>query len=565
LIGARQATTLSVRGKADMKMRYLFLFLFSLVMIAPGLFNMPPMDRDESRFVQATKQMAETGNYIDIRFQDTPRYQKPIGIYWLQSAAVALSGEGAAAPIWVYRLVSLLAVAIAVTGIAWTGTRLFGPNAGIVAGLVLVAIFGVAMEGHVAKTDAALLACCVLAQGALAQIYMAARRDEQASAGLPWLFWIAQGVGILIKGPIAPLLSAITVVAVSLYDRDWRWLGRLKARWGLPLAVLIVLPWLILISWKSGGLFLEKSIGKDMLGKVAGGAESHGAPPGYYVLTYSLFMWPFGLIAVGAGLRALNRLREDARLRFCLAWYLPFWLLFELIPTKLPHYVLPAYPAAALLIGWLATLPAAEAAIPLRKWQSWLWWATAFGFGVVSLAIAVLAVAAPLYLMGSFSWWSIPAAIAALLAGYLAFSRRPQMSMRRIGAITVSAGITYAMLFAFIVPSLAPIWLSPRIVAAMRESDPCPTTVLASVGYEEPSLVFLAGTRTKFTDLDGAAKHLLSDPACAMAVIPLKDNGKLSSILGGEGEKADQLARIDGINYSSGNALSLGLYRIARQ
>jgi 4-amino-4-deoxy-L-arabinose transferase-like glycosyltransferase len=548
-----------------MKIRYLLLFLFSLVMTVPGLFNMPPMDRDESRFVQATKQMAETGNYIDIRFQDVPRYQKPIGIYWLQSAAVALSNEGAGAPIWVYRLVSLLAVAIAVTGIAWTGTRLFGPDAGMVAGLVLVGVFGVAMEGHVAKTDAALLACCVLAQGALAQIYMAARHNEQPSGGLPWLFWIAQGAGVLIKGPIAPLLSLITIAAVSLFDRDWRWLAKLKAGRGILLLLLIVLPWLILISWKSGGLFLEKSVGKDMFGKVVPGEEPHGAPPGYYVLTYSLFMWPFGLIAVGAGLRAINRLREDARLRFCLAWYIPFWLLFELIPTKLPHYVLPAYPAAALLIGWLATLPASEAAIPLRKWQSWLWWATAFGFGVVSVAIAVLSVAAPLYLLGSFSWWSIPAALAALAAGYLAFSRRPQMSMRRIGAITVCSGITYALLFAIIVPSLSPIWLSPRIVAAMRENGPCPTTVLASVGYEEPSLVFLAGTRTKFTSLDGAAKHLLSDPACAMALIPLKDDGKLTSILNAQGKKADRLARIDGINYSSGHALSLGLYRVARQ
>jgi 4-amino-4-deoxy-L-arabinose transferase-like glycosyltransferase len=283
------------------------------------------------------------------------------------------------------------------------------------------------------------------------------------------------------------------------------------------------------------------------------------------VLTYSLFMWPFGLVAVNAGLQALNRLRDDARLRFCLAWYIPFWLLFELIPTKLPHYVLPVYPAAALLLGWLATLPASEAASPLKNWQNWLWWATAFGFGIVGLAIAVLAVAAPLYLMGTFSWWSVPAALAALFAGYLGSSRRPQMSMRRIAAIAVSAGIAYALLFAVIVPSLSPIWLSPRIVDAMRVNAACPNTVLASVGYEEPSLVFLAGTDTEFTDVAGAARHLLSDPTCAMALIPLKDDERLASILADHGKKADRLTRIDGINYSSGDALSLELYRIARQ
>lgn len=218
--------------------------------------------------------------------------------------------------------------------------------------------------------------------------YLAARRNEPSQPRLVWLFWVAQGLGILIKGPITPLLSGLTILSLLLFERDGRWLARLKPVRGLALAALIVLPWLVLITWKSGGAFWQESVGKDLLGKVARGEESHGAPPGFYVLTYSLFMWPFGLIAVGAGLQALNRLRDDFRVRFCVAWYLPFWLLFELIPTKLPHYVLPAYPALALLVGWLLTLPAQEAEAPLKKWQVWLRWLTAFGLAVVTLGLA---------------------------------------------------------------------------------------------------------------------------------------------------------------------------------
>ena len=104
----------------EMTRKYLFLFLFSLVLSASGLASLPVVDRDEARFVQATKQMAESGDYMDIRFQDASRYKKPIGIYWLQSAAVGLSGEGAGAPIWIYRLVSALGIAIAVVATAWT-------------------------------------------------------------------------------------------------------------------------------------------------------------------------------------------------------------------------------------------------------------------------------------------------------------------------------------------------------------------------------------------------------------------------------------------------------------
>ncbi|MCA0031763.1 ArnT family glycosyltransferase [Mesorhizobium sp. B263B2A] len=542
---------------------YILLFLFSLMMTASGLASLPPIDRDESRFVQATKQMAESGDYVDIRFQEASRYQKPVGIYWLQSAAVTLSGKGAEAPIWVYRTVSALGIAIAVLAIAWTGTNLFGANAGVVAGLVMAAIFATAFEGRDAKTDAMLLACCVAAQGALAQIYLASRRKEPVAGHLWWIFWIAQGAAILIKGPIAPLLSALTIAVLFAFERDGRWLSKLRIGRGLLLVVVIALPWLAAITWKSHGAFLQQAVGKDMLGKVASGEESHGLPPGFYMLTYSLFMWPFGLIAVGAGLQALNRLRDDPRLRFCLAWYIPFWLVFELIPTKLPHYVLPAYPGMALLIGWLLTLQSEDANAPLKRWQTWLWWSTAFGLVVVSLGLAAVCVGAPIYLTHTFSWWSIPAAAAALGAGYLAFSRQLQVPLPRIGAIAACAGITYGLLFGVIAPSLKPIWLSPTIETAVSAYKPCDTTVLASARYQEPSLVFLVGTKTVLTDIGGVAEHLLADPACGLGLAPIEDEQKLNGMLSVQGKSVNRLAEVDGLNYSSGDKLSLGLYRVA--
>lgn len=546
-----------------MKKSYLLLFLFSLVLSASGLAGPPPLDRDEARFVQSTKQMVETGNYIDIRLQEATRYKKPIGIYWLQSAAVALSGQGANAPIWVYRLVSTLGIALAVVAVAWTGTNLFGGTAGIAAGLIMAAIFATAFEGRVAKTDAVLLACCTLAQGALAQIYAASRRNEPVDGRLAWLFWIAQGAGILIKGPITPLISALTVLVLFAFERDGQWLKKLKPARGLALAALIVLPWLALITWKSGGAFWQEAVGKDMLGKVAQGEESHGAPPGFYVLTYSLFMWPFGLIAVGAGLQALNHLRDDIRVRFCVAWYIPFWLLFELIPTKLPHYVLPAYPGLALLVGWLLTMRPADANAPLRPWQVWLWWLTAFGLAVVTVGLAALCIGAPIYLNGTFLWVSVPAAAAVLAAGYFAFTTKVLAPLHRIGAAAVFAGIAYALLFGVIAPALTPMWLSPRIMDAVREYRPCENSVLASAGYHEPSLVFMAGTKTVLTDTEGAARHLLADPACAMALIPTDDGDRLRNLLLQAGKTADRLAVVEGINYSSGDRLSLALYDIA--
>src|SRR5207253_4856171 len=95
-----------------------------LVAFLPGFFQIPPMDRDETRFAQATKQMVETGDFIDIRFQDEVRYKKPVGIYWLQALAVetasALGLPRAQVRIWLYRIPWLVGAIGAVPVTYWT-------------------------------------------------------------------------------------------------------------------------------------------------------------------------------------------------------------------------------------------------------------------------------------------------------------------------------------------------------------------------------------------------------------------------------------------------------------
>ena len=100
-----------------------------MVSFLPGIASIPPVDRDEARFAQSTKQMLETGNYVDIRFQEGTRYKKPIGIYWLQAALVKLTGQGAEAPIGAYRLASLLGALAAVLLTYWATLPLFGRSA----------------------------------------------------------------------------------------------------------------------------------------------------------------------------------------------------------------------------------------------------------------------------------------------------------------------------------------------------------------------------------------------------------------------------------------------------
>src|SRR5882672_6316227 len=92
---------------------FALLALLGLVLWLPGILSLPPLDRDESRFAQSSRQMVESGDPVDIRFGHVPRYKKPVGIYWLQTAATAAFGMGDDSRIWTYRVPSLLGAIVA--------------------------------------------------------------------------------------------------------------------------------------------------------------------------------------------------------------------------------------------------------------------------------------------------------------------------------------------------------------------------------------------------------------------------------------------------------------------
>ncbi len=545
-------------------LHYLLIFVFGVAVLLPGVAQLPPIDRDESRYVQATKQMVESGDYIDIRFQENPRYKKPVGIYWLQSASVILSGGDASTSVWAYRLVSVVAMALAFAVLYWIGAFMFGSWAAAIAALMLAGLFGAGFEGRLAKTDAVLLLLSILAQGLLARIYLAARNGESAGSATVWLFWIVQGCAILIKGPITPLLSGVTIAFLVIFDnnRDQRWLKGLKPLRGILLMALVTLPWLVLITMKTGGAFWAEAVGRDMLGKVAGGQESHGAWPGYYAITYSLYIWPFGLIAAIGFTYALRRMFTDPRLLFCIAWYLPLWFVFELIPTKLPHYVLPAYPAILLLGGWFLTLPVDDKPEAM-VWQRLLHGLAGFGVAVVTIAFVALALVAPIYLTGALSIWSLPASALLLVAGWLGLGLRVHVSpIRRVAVAALTATTAYGLMFGGILPQIDQLWLGRQIAARYHAEKVCDASVLASVTYHEPSLVFLAGTDTVMTDAVGAAQHLLADPDCAIAAVPDENAVPFLATLEDAGVEPVSGEAVFGINYSKGPEYIIRLYRL---
>ena len=535
----------------------LALLLLCLALWTPGVLALPPLDRDESRFAQSSKQMLESGNFIDIRFGAVPRYKKPVGIYWLQAATTEVAGLGERDHIWTYRLPSLIGAVAAVWLAFWCARAFASAEAALLAAALLGTTLLLTAEATIATTDAVLLACVLGAQGFLLRVYQAARSGGPAlSRKLTLAGWAAFAVGILIKGPVIVGVCVVTIVALSAWDRDGRWLARTRPLMGLALTLVLVLPWFVAIWLQSHGQFYQQSLGHDFADKLQGGQESHGAQPGYFLLLVSLTFWPATLFLL-PGLLAAIRNRAEPAIRFLLVWAGACWVMFELVPTKLPHYVLPVYPALAML----AAVWALGAQEDKSRWGRILFYAAAVQFALGAAALAAAAVIAPgLYGEGTV-WWQI--ALVSVFAGLGLGALIAYLRQEHLAAVTCAFAavlVFYPTLTLGVAPRLDQLWVSPRAAAAekalARPGDPPP----ALAGYVEPSLVFLLGTETRQTDGRGAA-----EVGAAQGGLALVDDSEQSSFLAHLAEleaDANQVGSVSGFNYSRGRRVHIRIYRV---
>lgn len=541
---------------------YTLLLALCLVLYLPGIASIPPLDRDEARFAQATRQMLETGDFLRIRFQDEARNKKPAGIYWLQAASVAALSTPESTAIWPYRLPSVAGALAAVLLIFGIGGALFArdregsPRAvAFVAAVLLGSGLGVAAEAHIAKTDAALLAAIVAGQGALGLAYVRARTGRPTMPAIAVMFWVAETVAILLKGPVGPGLAILTMLALSIADRDWRWLRGLYPLAGIIFVSLAIVPWVIAIERATTGAFLAESVGQDFWSKLIGVQESHGAPPFSYLLMAIATFWPGSLLLAPALARGWRSRAMPAE-RFLLAWLVPAWLVLELVPTKLPHYALPLYPALALLAG-AALVESARAAAP--RWLRYSDIAVKVLWALATIALAGALLVLPLRFAGQFSAVGIVGA--AVLLGSAAMLLYRWSSPSFVTAMMIGlSGVFIVPAGSAILPDLDRLWLS-RSAAELVGQHPPVSAPLVTVGYNEPSLVFLLGGNVRLAQPGDAAEFLAGGGA---ALVSDRDETPFRQALSARGMHAQPSGNVAGLDYSTGRHLVLTLYYVSR-
>lgn len=512
------------------------LIVLCLAVYLPGFASIPPVDRDECRFAQASRQMFEAaalpperldtrteaggrpvglhaGGWLIPMVQDRPRLNKPPLIYWLQagSARALSANDPTADAMWMYRLPSLLS-AVAAVLLTWRlGLRLFDPRAAWLGAALLAICPMVVWDAHQARADQLLLAATT---GAMVCLHGAVRSGSIPSA---LAFWALVGVGVMAKGFITPLVAGGAVCVLLLVSDDRRrLLERLRPMEGALILAAVVVPWVALVAARIGwGEYLALVWDETFRRAAAGSREGHFAPPGTHVLLLGGLFWPgclgavFGFaraVRIGLPKRDASAGRWSLRRRagrggelFLLAWIVPAWIVFELSLAKLPHYTLPMYPAVALLCA-RAVLSGAFARESgwLHRLGVLVWWGAPIVLGLALAAVGVagvfrehLGVAPYLHAVPDYAGWLMLAcglsAVAVALVG--APARTGRWAPRSQAASVLAAVLVTAPVLQWVAPVLVP---GARTAAVMQIVGTVPRAggrPIAST-YPEDSMVF---------------------------------------------------------------------------
>jgi 4-amino-4-deoxy-L-arabinose transferase-like glycosyltransferase len=336
---ARRRMPSSLRVTLDL----VLLLVVCLCLFLPGFPAEAPANLREAGVVEATRHLLGAVSEPGV----SPAAHAPIGLQWMQVAVVAAGGEGADAPLWLFRVPSLVGALVAVAAVYWMGFLLGGAGTGLIAGVLLAGALLTGGAARLATPDGLVLGCLVLGQAALFDACRSLGGSRPLSAAA---FWSALGIGVLVGGPLVAVPFLLAVAAVAVAERSLSFVGRLYPAVGLAWALLLVLPWL-LARWPAGGLAAFPGALSAEFSLPGGFAPE---VPGVASLILAAGFWP-GTAFLAAAAPWIARHAGDPAVRLPLAVLLPSWLVAELASGALPLALLPALAPAAVLAARAVT------------------------------------------------------------------------------------------------------------------------------------------------------------------------------------------------------------------
>jgi len=498
-------------------------------------------DRDEPRFAGAAVEMLESGQYLYPTFNLEPRLVKPILIYWLMALSTSILGQSELA----LRFWSPLGMALACLFTYSIGRHLWSRWVGIVAMVVLATSPLVALEAVAATTDAVLLAAVTASMAALVRFPSSqGTRRLMLVVGLA----LALATALLTKGPVALLVPILAVAGGAVLHNAWRsWSIARDVMVAAVLATGLFALWAIPANAATGGRFLEVGIGREVLQRMVVPFEGHG---GSFIWTLPLYLvvivagfCPWTLVLPKAIRLLVGQCRNSIGSALILAWIAGPLGLMSCVATKLPHYILPLWPALSL-----ATAVVLVAGFELNWRQTGVW---------LFLGGAVAGAGTLVWLAVVFPAARVPSFVMLLVL----FTSVGAVWRLRSRSMAVAAVLSLAMVAHVVV---AGVWLAPLVeafkpvprVAAVVRSETGRDVPVAAYGFGEPSLVFYV-QRPPVEMLSSAAsvRDWADEPGPGVLVATRE------ALAGTEPLPLEEFYADEGLNYTKGEWIELVVLR----
>ena len=307
---------------------------------------------DEGRYAEIAREMAVTGDWVTPRLNAIKYFEKPPLQYWATAAAYNAFGEHE----WTARLWSAVTGFFGVLMLGFAGMRLFGRRAGLFSALVVASSILYAAIGHLNTLDMGVTFCMTLGLLGFLLSQQSEQRTRESRLWM-WLAWAAMGLAFLSKGLIGLVLPGAAMAAYAFIQRDISFLKRLEPFAGIAIMLAIALPWVVAVSIANPEFphffFIHEHFQRFLT------QVHHRTAPWWFfipILIAGMLPWTpmLGQALIGAWKRDSTQASFRVR-RFLLIYAGVIFLFFSTSQSKLPSYILPIFPAIALLVGeWLS-------------------------------------------------------------------------------------------------------------------------------------------------------------------------------------------------------------------
>ncbi len=300
---------------------------------------------DEGRYAEMAREMLVTGDWVTPRYNGYKYFEKPPLQVWATAATFQAFGIGD----WQARLWTALTGFLTILAIGFTGARIYNPRAGWIAALVLASSPMWVISGHFNSLDMGLSAFLV---AALCSLLLAqTSHNKTSSRNWMWACWVFMALATLSKGLIGAAIPAMVFIAYSISAWDWKIWTRLRLFSGIVIYLLITAPWFVLIAQRNPE-FLEFFFIHEHLQRFTQDTHSRTGPIYYFAPLLIIGALPWVLQIPGSIAQAWQeRRREFSSGWLLVCWFAIIFTFFSVSHSKLPGYIIPIFPALALLTG----------------------------------------------------------------------------------------------------------------------------------------------------------------------------------------------------------------------